>query len=177
MRIYVLVALLILAGCTRPPEGDPVVAVQEAVFRYQFDRNASVQQKRADVYFLAFGDLYEEEAIDPPNEFISRFATLKPRVAKYSEAGRSDTHWVTDKKTERGGVVFFVHSVRIIDRDTAEAKGGYLEHSRSASGNTYQLKLGWRGWRVVHERLDRISKKPNQRSEPMAVLRTAMAYR
>jgi hypothetical protein len=176
MKVYALAVLLLLVGCARP-EGDPVAAVQEAVFRYQFERNASVQQKRATIYFVALGDPQEKGAIDPSSEFLARFAALKPRVAKYSDAGTTDRGWVIDKKSKEGGVIFFVHSVRMIDSKTAEAKGGYQEAGLSASGNTYHLKFGWRGWRVVDERMDWISKNtPNKRPEPIAVLRTAMAH-
>jgi hypothetical protein len=173
MKFYALAALLLLGGCARP-EGDPVAAVQEAVFRHQFERNASVQQKRAEVYFLALGDPHEKDAIDPSNEFLARFTAMKPRVAKYTDAGTTDRGWVIDKKTKEGGVIFFVHSIRMIDSKTAEGKGGYQEAGLSASGNTYHLKFGWRGWRVVDERMDWISQnKPNQRTTAQRASRVA----
>jgi hypothetical protein len=176
MKVTLLAILVLLTGCARP-EGDPVMAVQEAVFRFQFKRNASVQQDRAAVYFLAFNDPIAREAVDPPDEFIARFARSRPRVARFSEAGRVDGGWVVDKKTGEGGIIFFVSDVRIIGRDTAEARGGYLEDRRSGSRNTYRLKLGWRGWAIVEARLDGISnKEPNQTSEPTFGLRPLVAH-
>lgn len=177
MQHLIFAALLLFTGCARQ-EGDQVVAIQEAVFRYQFDRNASVGQKRADAFYLAFGDPHEKTAIDPPAAFLARFVGLKPRIARYSEAERSENGWVIDKRTKKAGVIFFVHSIRMTGPDTAEAKGGYQEDKLSASGNTYRLKFGWRGWRVVDDRMDWISRnRSNKRPEPMAVLRTAMAHR
>jgi hypothetical protein len=46
--------------------------VREAVFRFQFDHNASGQQKTARAYCLAI--LTGEKDSDPSSEFIKRFA-------------------------------------------------------------------------------------------------------
>ena len=175
MKFYFLAVLLLFASCARPAQkGDPIVAVQEAVFRFQFDHNASVGQQRVAVYFLALGNYLEKEAIDPPDDFLARFSGNKPRVAKYSEAGRTGNDWVIDRKTKEPGIIFFVHDIRITGSDTAEAQGGYHEHSRSASTNTYTLKLGWRGWRVVSARMDGIAERlPNQPLERNADIRHA----
>jgi hypothetical protein len=172
MKLLTFAALFLVASCARQ-EGDQIVAIQEAVFRYQFEHNASVVQQRADAFYLALGDPHEKTAIDPPAEFLARFAALKPRIAGYSEAERNETGWVIDKKTKKAGVIFFVHSIRKTGPDTAEAKGGYQEDKLSASGNTYHLKFGWRGWCVVGASMDWISEyRPNKR----AMLRTAMAH-
>lgn len=70
MKIYVLAALLVLAGCARR-EGDPAIAVQDAVFRFQFGHNASVQQKQANVYFLAFGAPRERSGAVVPSSGLA----------------------------------------------------------------------------------------------------------
>lgn len=170
-----LALLVFLAGCAKQ-EGDQSAAIQEAVFRYQFAHNASVGQGSNQVWFLALGDPDEDDAIDPSKDFMSRFSD-SPRIRRYSEAGQTDSGWVIDKKTQEAGVIFFVHDVRLIGSDSAIAKGGYQQDKRSASGNSYTLKFGWRGWRVTSASLDWISqKRPNQQPEPMAALRTAMAH-
>ncbi len=177
MKTLGLLLLLLLAGCAKR-EGDQTAAIQEAVFRYQFDHNASVGQQSAQVWFLAFGDPQEARAIDPPKEFVARFSGLKSRIGTYSEAGRTESGWVIDKTTKEYGVIFFVHDVRLTGADTAEAKGGYQQDGRSASGNTYKLKFGWRGWRVVSARLDWISqRKPNNSPLPMAGTRPPRSRR
>lgn len=140
----VAVSLLLFAGCARQ-EGNPVVAVQEAVFRYQFDHNASVAQHRASAYFLAFGDPYEKNAIDPPAKFLARFSGLKPRIALYSEAERSESGWVIDRKSKESGVIFFVHSIRMTGTDTAEAKGG-LSRGQAQCVREYVSSEVWLAW-------------------------------
>lgn len=134
------------------------------MFRYQFADNASVGQQSHQIWFLALGDPHEGRAIDPPEELMARFSDL-PRIGRYSEAGRSDSGWVIDLKTKEPGVIFFVHDVRITGPDSAIAQGGYKQDKRSASGNTYTLKFGWRGWRVTGASLDWISQsRPNKRT-------------
>ena len=55
--------------------------IREAVFRYQFEHNASGQQQTAKVYFLSFGKDQE-----PSDEFIARFKDHKPPVKKRSQS-------------------------------------------------------------------------------------------
>lgn len=175
MKSLALLLLVCLAGCAKQ-EGEQTTALQEAVFRYQFAHNASIGQQSHHVWFLAFGDPHEEGAIDPPKEFMTRFSDL-PRIGRLSESGRSDSGWVIDAKTKEPGVIFFVHDVRLTGPDSAVARGGYQQDKLSASGNTYMLKFGWRGWRVTGATLDWISKRgPDKRPKPMSVRHTAMAH-
>ncbi len=176
MTKFGFAVVLLFTGCARQ-EADSVAAVQEAVFRFQFDHNAAVQLQGSTMYFLAFGDPEGKVAVDPSASFLTRFSGVKARIAPYSEAGRTDSGWVIDKKTENPGIIFFVHSVRMIGPDTAEAKGGYQQDKRSASGNTFRLKFGWRGWRVVSASMDWISRnrKPNKAPEPTTTAVTPRA--
>lgn len=143
---------------SRPSRNDDsLAAIEEAVFRFQFRQNASVQQQRAPIYFLAFGDPHEKNAADPSPEFLARFGDLKMRVAKFSDAGRTESGWVIHRITREPGIIFYVHAVRRTGPDTAEARGGYREDIRSGSGNTYRLKRDWRGWGVKGAVMDWIS--------------------
>jgi hypothetical protein len=166
MKIYVIGVLLFLAGCAHQ-KGESGMSVEEAVLRFQFEHNGSVHQNRAAVYFLALGNPEDGTAKDPAEDFLARFVGVRPRVAKFSEAVRRDRGWILDNKTKGVGIIFFVHSVRIIGRDIAEAKGGYQEAELSSSGTTFRLRLGSRGWRVVDAKMDWIAEmRPNQASEP-----------
>jgi hypothetical protein len=62
--------------------------IREAVFRHQFDRNASGQQKTAHAYCLSI--MVGGKDLDPPVEFIKRFAHHKPPVRKWSAC-----HWTS----------------------------------------------------------------------------------
>src|SRR5579864_6549397 len=56
--------------------------IRESVFRYEFDHNASGQQKTAHLYCLQI--LVGNRNSDPSNPFIQRFAHHKPPVRKVS---------------------------------------------------------------------------------------------
>ena len=167
MKTLAFAFLFLFAGCARE-KGDPIVGVQEALFRYQFEHIAFYVEPTDKFYFLAFGDLEKNNAIDPPAEFLTHFPAMKSRIALFSEARRTaQDRLVIDKKTKEYGIIFFVGHVRMTGPDTAEAKGGFYAGGFSASTSTYRLKFGWRGWRVVNERVDSIAKiLPNPALQP-----------
>lgn len=55
--------------------------IREAVFRYQFNHNASGLKQNAKVYYLSFG----EEGKEPSDAFLERFKGHTPPVKKASE--------------------------------------------------------------------------------------------
>ena len=66
--------------------------IREAVFRYQFEHNASGQQQNAKVYFLSL-----DKGADPNKAFMLRFRDHNPPVKKRSQAtGKFE---VIDKET------------------------------------------------------------------------------
>ena len=65
--------------------------IREAVFRYQFNHNSSIQGKSAAVYCLSVG----EKNADPPDDLIRRFAAFKPPVRKASDWTRFFSRRVT----------------------------------------------------------------------------------
>jgi len=122
--------------------------LMEAVFRYQFAHNGSSKQNRAYAYYLAI--CFNQ---DPGDEFIKRFKNSKPPVMKISQS-TTDTglgQAVKDRKTGQEGLIFRITSIRFINDETAEVKGGYYEASLSASGNTYQLIRIGRYWIVIKD--------------------------
>ena len=76
--------------------------IREAVFRWQFDHNASGQQTNSQVYFLEVG----EKGGDPTDEFMKRFANHKPPVRKVSACSANAGKGVLDMKTGEKGLIF-----------------------------------------------------------------------
>jgi len=74
--------------------------IPEAVFRWQFDHNASGQQKKTQAYFLSVGD----EDAEPKDEFMKRFADQIPPVRKASACSADAGKCVRDKKTGEKGL-------------------------------------------------------------------------
>lgn len=133
---------------------DPDMA--EAVFRYQFEHNASGQQTNAAAYFLEFGNF------DPDDAFISRFNGHNPPVKKRSQCSTKGMQ-VTDKKTGKPGLIFSIDKIVMTGPDTTEASGGYYEGGLSSSGNTYYLKRRNGKWFVEKDIMHWIShNSPNK---------------
>ena len=119
--------------------------VAEAVFRYQFDHNASGKQRDVDYFFLTLAEG------DPPQEFLERFATEKPPVLPKSLSIYSyregHQHWELGGR----GLSLRISSIKWLDANTAEVKGGYLEGAVSASGNVYRVERRDGKWSVTND--------------------------
>ncbi len=128
--------------------------ILEAVFRYQFDHNASSATAlgTADFYFLSL-----EEHRDPPPELLTRFNGHSPPVEPVSSADPDASFGVKHKQKGGQGIILRLESVRWIDDNTVEVDGGYYEASRSASGNTYRAERRDGGWIVVSDAMHWIS--------------------
>jgi hypothetical protein len=153
--------ILTCVAADRQPQIDDI---REATFRFLFRKNASSLKGKAQVYFLAFGELAQTQSHDPDNAFIKRFAGNKPRVAKRSESNESP-EGVKDKTTGEIGLVFNVGDIRWISDEEVEVSGGYFEAGLSASGSTYQLRKIKGKWTVRSEEMHWISRarlRPHQ---------------
>jgi hypothetical protein len=140
-----LLCLFALATVSLAADTTPLIEeddIREAVFRYQFDHNASGLQKSAKGYFLAIG----EKGADPSDEFMKRFAHHKPPVHKASA-------W----RTENKGLFFRVTSIVWISDAEVKVAGGYYEGNVSSSGNTYTLKKEAGNWQVTRDEMGSIS--------------------
>jgi hypothetical protein len=111
--------------------------VREAVFRFQFDHNASGQQKTARAYCLAI--LTGEKDSDPSSEFIKRFAHHKTRVRKASDCHCASFH-VVENRFGRPALIFRVSNITWVADTGITVEGGYEEGNLSSSGNTYTVK-------------------------------------
>ena len=154
MRSFIVVAILLATALRLDAAKDPPnlesaariseeADIREAVFRYEFANNSSIQGRRAAVYCLSI-----EGNSDPPNVFMKRFAEFKPPVRKISECTTDPYKGVIEKSTGKHGLVFRVKSIRWISDVEVEVIGGYYEDGLSASGNTYTLRKRKKKWKV-----------------------------
>lgn len=127
--------------------------IREAVFRYQFDHNASGQQQTAKVYFLRVG----EKATDPSDELMKRFADHQPPVRKASAAHFVRDKGLFDKKTGEQGLAFRAAAIKWISDTEVEVSGGYYEAELSSSSNTYIVKKENGKWKVTQDKMKLIS--------------------
>lgn len=150
--------LLIYACCavSTATDGDRISQennVREAVFRYQFQHNSSVQGQRAAVYCLSIG----EKNTDPSDDFMKRFAGFKPPVRKASDCSTDAYRGVMEKSTGKRGLVFRVKAIKWTSDTEAEVVGGYFEDGLSASGDTYTVKRQHGTWKVVRSKINWLS--------------------
>ena len=147
MRIpsAILVIATLCAACSAPVTIDPPTPASleldicEAVFRHQFQHNASAVQQKAAAYFL------EIRKEDPSAEFLARFAGNEPQV----HAG---------SKFEIGqGLQFRVVSIEWQDDGSVKVNGGYYEAGMSASGNVYTLEPDGESFEVTDDKMEWIS--------------------
>lgn len=128
--------------------------IREAVFRHQFEHNASGQQRHAHAYCLAImtGDQHK----DPSHRFMTRFSHHKPSVRK-----ASDCHWteiqVVENRWGRSALIFFVSDITWVSDTEVTVNGGYEEGNVSSSGNTYTVVKEKGKWTVVKDRMNVIS--------------------
>jgi hypothetical protein len=130
--------------------------IAEAVFRYEFDHNASAVQKDASAYFLAFGAANAPK--DPGADFLKRFADVKPTVKPASASLKSgETRSVIDKSTTKPGVIFYVERLKWTKKDEADVQGGYYESSKSSSSEVYSVVQKGGKWTVTTSKKGEIS--------------------
>lgn len=163
-----IVLATLLAACAGLVSSVPVVSptalprsaqeddIREAVFRYQFEHNASGTQQTAKFYCLSLGEYSKD--IGPDDGLMQRFQGHKPAVKKVSQCVYSLEVGVKDKETgQSGGLVFRVTSIRWISDTEIEVEGGYYEGGLSASGNVYRVVQKGSQWIVTEDQMRWIS--------------------
>jgi hypothetical protein len=131
--------------------------ILEAVFRYQFDHNAS--GSNPDCIFLSLSEGKEGDAPkDPPPALLARFKGHTPPVEPESAADLDSMPGVHRRGEQSDhGILFRLTTIRWIDPDTVEVDGGYFQNGLSASGNTYRVEREQRAWVVVSDTMHWIS--------------------
>lgn len=142
--------LLLAAACAAsapPPSPGPgrsaaETDIAEAVFRYQFEHNASAIQQKADHYCLSFpGDR------PPGADFLQRFQGNRPPVLSAGECERKTGHDL------------FFRVQRYDWRSDSEVwvSGGFWEANLSSSVESYRVRLKNGKWVVDGARMEAIS--------------------
>jgi hypothetical protein len=140
------------AGCAAsPPEAATAASpsraaaepeILEAVFRYQFDHNASGVQKRAQRYCLSVAGEKPPDA-----ELLHRFEGNQPPVVA---ADRCD-------KSSGKDLFFRVSKIEWIKDGEVWVRGGYFEGNLSASLERYRVLLKDGRWVVEGAQMEAIS--------------------
>lgn len=164
--LIVLAALLV--ACIGRVSSVPVVSptalprsaqendIREAVFRYQFQHNASGAQQTAEFYCLSLGEYSNE--LDPDDELMQRFQGHKPAVKKISQCVYGPEMGVQDADTgQSGGLVFRVTHIEWISDTEVKVEGGYYEGGLSASGNIHWVVRQGNRWVVTKDQMQWIS--------------------
>jgi hypothetical protein len=150
--LLALIVILLAFGCSpdtpvteHPSEMDQI---HEAIFRHQFESNASALGQSATAYFLRVGDQ------DPDPHLLRQFADHHPPVKPVSASNlESGTAQVQDSESGLPGLIFWITSIRWLGSDEVELQGGYEEASESAAGSAYHLRKGNTGWEVVSSQM------------------------
>jgi hypothetical protein len=133
-------ALLAIAACAssaRPPspevqahaEGD----IAEAVFRYQFQHNASTLQQSAERYCLSLTD-----ERNPDAAFLQRFDAVRPPVVAAERCA----------KRSSGDLFFRVQKLDWQSDSEVWVRGGYSEGTVSTITETYLVRRKDGRWTV-----------------------------
>jgi len=151
MRNSAVILLLMLmvgacaSGAPPPPVQDRFAAqdeILEAVFRYQFQHNASGLQSKADRYCLTL-----PQDTNPGADFLHRFADVQPSVVD------------ADQCRKKAGRDLFFRVQNLDWRSDQEVwvRGGYWEGNLSSSVEIYQVLRKNGRWTVAGSRTEAIS--------------------
>ncbi len=147
--LLLALALSIACASTTPPASGPAPDrltaepdVAEAVFRYQFQHNASTIQQGADRYCLSlFGDRQPDAA------FLHRFDGNHPPVVRADQCQRGSGHDL------------FFRVQRLDWRSDTEVwvSGGYWETTLSSATESYRVRFKNGRWVVDGARREAVS--------------------
>lgn len=126
-----------------------VLAIDEMVYRYQFDEHAPGAQPGTVTFCVARTTRTDELPwTDPPEALLRRFAGHVPAVKKVSLC-QVNLGGDRDSQTGLPAIVFRVAPAQWQSDTEVLVEGGYHAHGLSASGETYRLRYEGLRWRVV----------------------------
>ena len=133
--------------------------IAEAVFRYQFEHNASGVKTNAAAYFISI------KGQDLTDAFMKKFEGHQPPVKRASESA-SKSNGVVDPTTGMPAVVFGIEQIRLISPEEAIVEGGYFEGGLSSSGNTFTVRREKGKWIVTQDKMNWISDNRTEQGVP-----------
>jgi hypothetical protein len=148
-RVALLWLMLMVGACASgapaPSAQDRFAAqdeILEAVFRYQFQHNASALQSKADRYCLTL-----PQDKNPGEDFLHRFNGNQPPAVSADECNR-----------KKGNDLFFrIQNLDWRSDEEVWVRGGYWEGNLSSSVELYQVVRKNGRWTVAGSRMEAIS--------------------
>jgi predicted small lipoprotein YifL len=147
--LLLLLALLAIAACasagpvpSTEAQAKATNDIAEAVFRYQFQHNASSLQERADRYCLSLPGEQSPEAA-----FLQRFDGNTPAVLGVDEC----------RKKSGKNLLFRLQRLDWRSDDEVWVQGGYWEGNLSSSVESYRVRRKDGKWVVDGARMQAIS--------------------
>jgi hypothetical protein len=150
MKSIAILSLMVMVGACAsgappPPPQDRFAAqdeILEAVFRYQFQHNASAIQGKADRYCLTL-----PQDKNPSEEFLRRFAEVQPSVVSADQC----------RKKAGRDLFFRVQNLDWRSDEEVWVRGGYWEGNLSSSLELYRVLRKNGRWIVEGSRMEAIS--------------------
>ena len=147
LLLFLPIAVTACASSAPPPSSVPggIVAetdIAEAVFRYQFDHNASAIQQKADHYCLSLPGEHSPDA-----DFLHRFDGNHPPVTRADQCQRGSGHDLS----------FRVQRLDWRSDTEVWVSGGYWEGNLSSSKESYRVRFKNGKWVVDGARMEAIS--------------------
>ena len=151
--LLALIVALLVGACSSRPQVDAQLSeedrIREAVFRHQFEFNASGLGSAANAYFLSV-----EGGSDPSPQLLQQFDDHRPPVKPVSASMlEPGTAQVLDRESGLPGLIFAITEIRWLADDRVEVEGGYEEASESGSVNVYQLERKSGRWEVIGDEM------------------------
>ena len=160
---------LLLLGALALGQTNEEDDIREAVFRHQFEHNASGQKQNANAYYLCGPGKNR----DLPADFMKRFATHKPPVRICSASHYDPNYGLVDNKTGRTGLSFHLGDVKWTSDSEVEVQGGYYEGNMSSSNNTYSVRKQNGKWVVTQDVMNTIASRYPSRNAAAGSMRAA----
>ena len=134
----------ILPSNGRLTEPDRVLtAVYAQLFAY---RRFTVQGSRANLFFLAVGEL--GELADPDSQVLAQLASPEFRVYPQSASTFDIGRGVRDRTTDELGLLFYASTI-CVDGENAFVRAGYVEHGKSGMRFILFLRHVDGAWKVM----------------------------